>query len=257
MKTRCLTRDKTRDKSLSCLAVSPFPFLREGQTRQGRDKVSGAGLTFSSSACNRDGQCAPERRELSKCDPTTASLGTRASEPRALLRRPSRGRGGIESRICAKGGNRAHPFARNLAIPKFRGDEMGRPRKPTELHIVDGTHRKDRHGPLPSPLARVEPLGPPPSDWEPAGKALWHELATQIPLGVATKGDRLSFETLCRLVMRMRADKTPTPALAAQIRAYAALFGLSPSARASLAPPPPADDDDPLRKYTTPSPRPK
>lgn len=125
---------------------------------------------------------------------------------------------------------------------------MARPRKPTELHVVEGTHRKDRHGPLKSPLAHLEPLGPPPADWKPDGKLLWNELAAQIPLGVATKGDRLAFETLCRLVMRMRVDKAPTPALAAQIRAYCALFGLSPSARATLAPSP-TDPDNPLDKY--------
>jgi hypothetical protein len=57
----------------------------------------------------------------------------------------------------------------------------------------------------------------------------------------------LTFETLCRLVMQMRVDKTPTPALASQIRSYANLFGLSPSARATLATPP--DADDPAAKY--------
>ena len=47
--------------------------------------------------------------------------------------------------------------------------------------------------------------------------------------------------------MQMRVDKTPTPALASQIRSYANLFGLSPSARATLATPP--DADDPAAKY--------
>jgi len=129
---------------------------------------------------------------------------------------------------------------------------MARPRKPTQLHIVAGTHRKDRHRPLPSPLAPLEPLGPAPSDWTAEGKKLWHELGAQVPLGVATKSDRLTFETLCRLVVRMRADKTPTPALASQIRAYANLFGLTPSARALLVQPTDDPESEAERTYFEP-----
>jgi hypothetical protein len=131
---------------------------------------------------------------------------------------------------------------------KIQEQTMARPRKPPTLHLVQGTHRKDRHGPLPSPLSHLAPLGPPPADWKPDGKALWNELAAQIPLGVATKGDRLAFETLCRLVMRMRVDIAPTPALASQIKSFCLLFGLTPTSRALLAQPP--EQDSPLDEYT-------
>src|ERR1700745_1086503 len=102
---------------------------------------------------------------------------------------------------------------------------MGRPRKPPQLHVVEGTYRKDRHGPLPSPLAHLEPLGDAPAEWQPAGKALWHEIGAQIPLGVASRHDRIAFEILCRLVIKVRSDPhSLTPALAAQIRTHCGLF---------------------------------
>lgn len=126
---------------------------------------------------------------------------------------------------------------------------MARQRKPPALHIVEGTHRKDRHGPLPSPLAHLEPLGPPPADWKPNGKMLWHEIGAMVPLGVAFKSDRLMFELLVRLVAKVREDPAAlTPALAAQIRCSAASFGLSPADRARVSAPQPAGDD-PAAKY--------
>jgi len=126
---------------------------------------------------------------------------------------------------------------------------MARQRKPPELHIVQGTHRKDRHGPLPSPLAHLEPLGPPPSGWLPAAKALWAEIGGMIPLGVACKSDRLTFELLVRLVAKVREKpESLTPALASQIRACAASFGMSPADRARVSALR-ADDDEIERKY--------
>ena len=115
---------------------------------------------------------------------------------------------------------------------------MARQKKPPILHVVQGTHRKDRHGPLPSPLAHLEPLGPPPADWKPAAKALWHEIGGMVPLGVACKSDRLTFELLVRLVAKVREDSASlTPALAAQIRCSAAAFGMSPADRSRVSAP--------------------
>lgn len=126
---------------------------------------------------------------------------------------------------------------------------MARQRKPPTLHLVQGTHRKDRHGRLPSPLAHVQPLGPPPADWTPKAKALWGEIGGMIPLGVACKSDRLAFELLCRLVAKVRENPASlTPALAAQIRCSAASFGMSPADRARVCALG-ADDDEIERKY--------
>jgi hypothetical protein len=129
---------------------------------------------------------------------------------------------------------------------------MGRPRKPPQLHVVEGTYRKDRHGPLPSPLAHFEPLGDAPADWQPAGKMLWHEIGAQIPLGVASRHDRVAFEIFVRLVIAVRADHNNcTPAMASQIRAYCGLFGMTPSDRAKFCQPPAEGATDPLTEYLT------
>jgi hypothetical protein len=126
---------------------------------------------------------------------------------------------------------------------------MARPRKPPTLHVVEGTHRKDRHGPLPSPLAYLEPLGPPPADWKPAAKALWHEIGGMIPLGVACKSDRIVFEVLVRMCAKVRENpESLTPALASQIRACAAAFGMSPADRSRVSVPQKISDD-PAAKY--------
>ena len=95
-----------------------------------------------------------------------------------------------------------------------------------------------------------EPLGDPPADWPAKGKVLWHEIANQVPAGVATKADRIVFEVLIRLVAEVRADPAAiTPALASQIRACAGCFGLTPADRARLSVPPPRKPDDPTAEF--------
>jgi hypothetical protein len=92
-------------------------------------------------------------------------------------------------------------------------------------------------------------LGAPPADLLPLAKGLWQEVANQIPHGVATKSDRVTFEILIRMLAQVR--ETPaalTPALASQIRVCAGAFGMSPADRAKLAAPPP-EGLDPAAKY--------
>jgi hypothetical protein len=129
---------------------------------------------------------------------------------------------------------------------------MARPRKPVGLHVIEGTYRKDRHG-LPTPSWLAEPLGAPPADWLPAAKALWHELAALVPAGVATKHDRVTFELLVRMLAMVReAPDALSPAMAAQIRASAGAFGMSPADRAKLSAPPPPVADPALKYFSGP-----
>ncbi len=115
---------------------------------------------------------------------------------------------------------------------------MSRPRKPTSLHVVSGTFRKDRHGDRVGEPVVAEPLGSPPAGWPIAAKMMWAELADYIPPGVATKADRVMFETLLRLVAKMRENSEAlTPALAAQIRTACGCFGMSPADRSRVSAP--------------------
>lgn len=112
---------------------------------------------------------------------------------------------------------------------------MPRPRKPQHLHIVQGTFRRDRHGPRDAEPEVFLPLGDPPAGWNAGAKTLWHELAAQVPAGVATGCDRTMFEVLIRLVAKMReGPDVMTPALAAQIRTACAVFGMTPADRSRV-----------------------
>jgi hypothetical protein len=127
---------------------------------------------------------------------------------------------------------------------------MARQRKPPQLHIIEGTHRKDRHGRLPATAAFREPLGGPPADWLPKAKMLWHEVANMLPAGVAAKSDRVVFEVLIRLLAKVREKpESLTPAAASQIRACAASFGMSPADRNRVCALPASGDDGIERKY--------
>ena len=112
---------------------------------------------------------------------------------------------------------------------------MARPRKPTKLHVIQGSLHTTRHRDRAGEPEVVEPLGPPPDSWPPKGKSLWGELEEMVPAGVATKADRIAFELLTRLVAEMRSDPGKlTPALASQIRTCCAVFGMTPADRSRV-----------------------
>ena len=112
---------------------------------------------------------------------------------------------------------------------------MPRPRKPTKLHVVQGTLRTSRHRDRENEPEIISPLGGAPEAWPVDAKLLWGELSDLLPPGVATKTDRLAFELLCRLVACMRAGPEGlTAALAGQIRAACAAFGMTPESRSRV-----------------------
>ncbi len=117
---------------------------------------------------------------------------------------------------------------------------MATPRKPAALHVIQGTHRKDRHGAKPSPDAKLpEPLGSAPASWKATKRATWDEISSLIPRDVANAADRIVVEVLVNLVLKMRANPSGmTPALAGQIRAACGTLAMTPSDRARLSTPP-------------------
>lgn len=74
----------------------------------------------------------------------------------------------------------------------------GRPRKPTKLHILEGTFREDRHGknePMPSGGMPICPRG-----MDAVAKAMWTKLIKAIgPTRVITKADETLMIHFCRL----------------------------------------------------------
>jgi hypothetical protein len=109
---------------------------------------------------------------------------------------------------------------------------MPRPRKPTQLHVVQGTFNSTRHKGRASEPPVGDPIGDPP-DWPEPDKLIWHEIVSAIPTGVVGKSDRLIVELTCRLVIKMRAGEF-TPALASQLRCCLAALGMTPADRSRV-----------------------
>lgn len=136
------------------------------------------------------------------------------------------------------------------------GSKTGRPRKPTALKKLAGTHRKDR-----APKHEPKPRGGvrPPKGLSVAATAEWNRLAPELErLGLLTVADRAMFAIYCDAVARwtdltQRLDKgglteeqgkngyrQQVAEVALQksygeiIARLASRFGLDPSARAGL-----------------------
>src|SRR5271169_3973184 len=93
----------------------------------------------------------------------------------------------------------------------------GRKRKPTHLHVIEGTLNVTKHKDRAHEPSSNGPLGPPPGDWPEAGKLIWAEVASIIPPHVATRADRLIVELTCRVLISLRAGKS-SPAMWGQLR---------------------------------------
>ena len=131
---------------------------------------------------------------------------------------------------------------------------MGRPRKPVEQHLKEGTFRKDRHG-MPVLLAGRTPPKPPAS-LSAAERKVFVELVAQAG-PILDEADGLLVESAAVLIVQARAlskdiakrgllvtnrfgDVVPHPALRAELAAASELrlvlsqLGMSPAARARL-----------------------
>ena len=80
-------------------------------------------------------------------------------------------------------------------------------------------------------------LGRPPIYFDKALKALWKELKTQIPTGVAKTADRWMVEVACKLMHKFRTQGLSGSELSQLINALSRL-GCSPQDRVKLAMPP-------------------
>jgi len=141
----------------------------------------------------------------------------------------------------------------------------GRKKKPTGLHIAEGTHRADRHGdPADEIQAEGEPI--PDDDLPEMGKKLWEQIVPQLTkLGVVSVLDSPLLNQMCRqyargmawdqkILSRKRLDKNMmkderiSSMIWNDFNRVAARFGLSPSDRASLRIERPKNTGIPKRK---------
>ena len=78
---------------------------------------------------------------------------------------------------------------------------MGRPRKPSGTHLVDGTRvvRADRPR-SGKDLVVSNPLGPPPEDLSARERAIWQLVGTEMPPGVLSIVDQYIMAAFCKAV---------------------------------------------------------
>ncbi|MEM7515436.1 MAG: hypothetical protein AAF368_00740 [Planctomycetota bacterium] len=113
-------------------------------------------------------------------------------------------------------------------------EDMGRPRKPTASHELQGTRpgatNRDRSG---EPTA--DPLGPPSETLDPLQLMCWHEIVGALPKGVALNSDRFTIEIAARLLAKYRAvDLNMKSADLALLRTTLASLGMTPADRSKV-----------------------
>ena|ERR1039458_1903241 len=118
---------------------------------------------------------------------------------------------------------------------------MGRPRKPTAVHELNGSfdkhpERKAERALEPKPEG---PLGAPPSCFDPGdytGKrllAIWNEIVLQCPPGVLSLSDRMHVELACRLMHRIRTS-TAKSGDYSRLDALLGKMGMNPADRSKV-----------------------
>lgn len=109
---------------------------------------------------------------------------------------------------------------------------MPTPRKPNNVHVLNGTFRKGRHG---APEAKLQPMDPtPPDGLQGAEIDAWNELATGCKAYLAAS-DRATVEITARLLAAHRAGTTK-PAHDTILVRLLEKVGACPAGRARLHP---------------------
>jgi len=117
---------------------------------------------------------------------------------------------------------------------------MANKRKPDNVHLLSGTHRKDRHGdPREKPKVAGSITATPP-EWLPeAAKVEWKRVVKLMAeSGVLTSADTSTLCQYCMLFSELQTDQEEFPAARhTQLRLCAVELGLTPSARSRIIAP--------------------
>ena len=123
----------------------------------------------------------------------------------------------------------------------------GRKAKPTQLKIIQGNPGRrplNRHEPKPSGDAAM------PYHLNGRAAAIWEELAPELRrLGLLTSVDARMFAVLCDLLAGAEGEPLLSGVHLAQLRALAAEFGMTPSARTRIHGGPIEEPEDPAEKF--------
>jgi hypothetical protein len=110
---------------------------------------------------------------------------------------------------------------------------VSRPRKPTAVLEASGAFLKNPQRKRPAEPQPSGVLGDPPPHLEREETLTWHELAANIPPGVATNADRHTFEMLVCLMVGFRHRRLNGAELS-QLTALSGRFGMTPADRSKV-----------------------
>lgn len=113
---------------------------------------------------------------------------------------------------------------------------MARPRKPTHLHVINGTSEShpERMRERKDEPVDERALGNPPAKWKAAQKNAWKEIAALAPW--LRKADRIAVEVAAELLCVLRENgpmRMPTPLLA-RFETMLGRLGLTPADRSKV-----------------------
>jgi phage terminase small subunit len=108
-----------------------------------------------------------------------------------------------------------------------------RPRKPTAVLEASGAFIKNPQRKRPLEPKPTGELGDPPSHLEREEVLTWHEMAADIPPGVATNADRRMFEVLVCLMVGFRHRRLSGTELG-QLTSLSGRFGMTPADRSKV-----------------------
>lgn len=110
----------------------------------------------------------------------------------------------------------------------------GRKRKPTHLHVLQGTRpHQSRSG---EPQGR--PLGDPPATLTPEALACWHNIVGALPPGVAQAQDAFVIEIAAYLLARLRSGEAMKSSEIGALHRCLASLGMTPTDRSKAGVPP-------------------
>lgn len=112
---------------------------------------------------------------------------------------------------------------------------MPRPRKPTTLHVLNGTaeHNRARFADRDDEPTDNRPLGPPSETMRPDQRAAWMEIDRLAPW--LSHADRIAVEIAAVLLARFRVEPSMMPpALLTRLETMLGRLGLTPSDRSKV-----------------------
>lgn len=112
---------------------------------------------------------------------------------------------------------------------------MANPRKPDNLHVLEGTYQKHRHGDLGEKPKWNSDFPDLPDCLDADAQEEWMRLAAIVPAGVITQTDRSAFAQYCALWSEFKKDPNGFPSSKhSQLKLVQQELGFTPISRSKI-----------------------